>query len=431
VKLLIKNGRVIDPSSGKDAKLDLLIEKGKIVDIKAKIAAKGAKIIDASRLVVAPGFIDMHAHLREPGQEDKETIATGAAAAAKGGFTSIACMPNTDPVNDNRGLTEYILSEAKKRAVVNIFPIASITKGQRGEELTDMADLVDAGAVAFSDDGQSVENSQIMRRALEYSKPLNTLIIEHCEDKNLSGEGVMHEGYYSYLFGLEGIPASSEEMIVSRDTILAQEAEANIHIAHLSTKGAVDIVRNAKKKKIKVTVEVTPHHLILTDSYLEGYDTSLKVNPPLRGKEDVQALIQAVKEGVVDVFATDHAPHTQDEKDVEFDKAPFGINGIETAVSLLLDRLVSKNIISLKRFIKMISTTPSLILGLENKGKICVGADADLTILNLNKEIVVDVSTFKSKSRNNPFQGWKLKGTPAMTIVGGKIVYPFFSSKSS
>jgi dihydroorotase len=430
VKLLLKNGRVVDPSSGTDAKLDLLIDKGKIVDIKARITSKGAKVIDASRLIVAPGFIDMHVHLREPGQEDKETIATGAAAAAKGGFTSIACMPNTDPVNDNRGLTEYILSEAKKRAVVNVFPIASITRGQRGEELTDMADLVDAGAVAFSDDGQSVANSQLMRRALEYSKPLNTLIIEHCEDKNLSGDGVMHEGYYSYLYGLAGMPASSEETVVARDTILAQKAEANIHIAHLSTKGAVDYVRKAQKKKTKVTAEVTPHHLILTDFYLETYDTSLKVSPPLRSKEDVQALVQAVKEGIVDVFASDHAPHTPDEKDVEFDKAPFGINGIETAVSLLLDRIVNKNIISLKKFIRMISTTPALILGLENKGKICVGADADLTILNLNKEIVVDVNTFKSKSRNNPFHGWKLKGTPAMTIVGGKIVYPFSSSKS-
>ncbi len=430
MKLLIKNGRVIDPSSGKDAKSDILIEKGKITDIKTKISAKGAKVIDASRLVVAPGFIDMHTHLREPGQEDKETIATGAAAAAKGGFTSIACMPNTDPVNDNRGLTEYIISEAKKRAVVNIFPIASITKGQKGEELTDMADLVDAGAVAFSDDGKSVENSEIMRRALEYSKPLNTLIIQHCEDRNLSGEGVMHEGYYSYLFGLSGISSSSEEVIVARDTILAHEAEANIHIAHLSTKGAVDFIRKAKKKKTKVTAEVTPHHLILTDSYLETYDTNLKVNPPLRSNEDVQALFQALKEGIVDVFASDHAPHTPDEKDVEFDKAPFGINGIETAVSLLLDRLVNKNVISLKKFIKMISTTPSLILGLENKGKICVGADADLTILDLNKEIVIDVRTFQSKSRNNPFHGWKLKGTPLMTIVGGKIVYPFSSSKS-
>lgn len=430
MRLLIKNGRVIDPSSGTDDTLDLLIEKGKIVEIKAKIETNGVKVIDASNLVVAPGFIDMHVHLREPGQEDKETIFTGALAAAKGGFTSIACMPNTDPVNDNRGLTEYILSEAKKKAVVNIFPIASITKGQRGKELTDMADLVDAGAVAFSDDGCSVENSQIMRRALEYSKLIDTLIIEHCEDKNLSREGVMHEGYYSYLYGLKGIPASSEETMVSRDTILAERAGATIHIAHLSVKGAVDIVKKAKKNKIKVTAEVTPHHLFLADSYLKSYDTSLKVNPPLRSKEDVQALIQAVKEGVVDIFATDHAPHTPDEKDVEFDKAPFGINGLETAISLFLDKLVNKNIISLKKFIKMISTTPALILGLENKGKICVGADADLTILNIHKEIVVDINTFKSKGRNNPFHGWKLRGTPAMTIVGGKIVYPFSSSKN-
>lgn len=430
MSLLIKNGRVIDPSSGTDDTLDLLIEKGKIVEIKSKIEAKGVKVIDASRLMVAPGFIDMHVHLREPGHEDKETIATGALAAAKGGFTSIACMPNTDPVNDNRGLTEYILSEAKKKAVVNIFPIASITKGQRGEELTDIADLVDGGAIAFSDDGCSVENSQIMRRALEYSKLLNTLIIEHCEDKNLSSEGVMHEGYYSYLFGLKGIPSSSEEIMVARDTILAERAEAKIHIAHLSVKGAVDIVRKAKKKKIKITTEVTPHHLFLTDSYLKSYDTSLKVNPPLRSKEDVQALIQAIKEGVVDVFATDHAPHTPDEKDVEFNRAPFGINGLETAVSLFLDRLVNKNIISLKKFIKMISTTPALILGLESKGKICLGADADLTILNLHKEIVVDLNAFKSKGRNNPFHGWKLRGTPAMTIVRGKIVYAFSSSKN-
>ena len=423
MRLLIKNGRVIDPSSKTDDTLDLLIEKGKIVDIKAKIETKGAKVIDASNLVVAPGFIDIHTHLREPGQEDKETIATGALAAAKGGFTSIACMPNTDPVNDNRGVTEYILSEAKKNALVNIFPIASITKDQAGKELTDMADLADAGAIAFSDDGFPVEDSQVMRRALEYSKILNTLIIDHCEDKKLSHEGVMHEGYYSYFFGLKGIPASSEETMVARDIILAKKADVPIHIAHLSVKGAVNIIKEAKKKNVKVTTEVTPHHLFLTDSHLENYDTNLKVNPPLRSKEDAQALIKAVKEGVVDVFATDHAPHTLDEKDVEFDKAPFGINGLETAVSLFLDKLVTKNVISLQKFIGMISTAPALILGLENKGKICVGADADITILNLHKEIVVDVNTFKSKSKNNPFQGWKLRGVPAMTIVGGKIVY--------
>lgn len=422
MRLLIKNGRVIDPSSGTDDTLDILLEKGKIVEVKARIENKEAKVIDASRLVVAPGFIDMHVHLRDPGQEEKETLATGSQAAAKGGFTSIACMPNTNPVNDNRGVTEYILSEAKKRAVVNVFPVAAITKGLRGEELTDMADLEEAGAVAFSDDGHPVGNSQTMRRALEYSKLLNTLIIDHCEDRSLSGEGVMNEGYYSYLFGLRGIPDSSEEIMVARDILLAQKAEARIHIAHLSVKGAVDLVKEAKKKKVKVTAEVTPHHLFLTDACLETYDTNLKVNPPLRSKEDTQALIQAIKEGVVDVFATDHAPHTADEKDVEFDIAPFGICGLETAVSLLLDKLVNKNVISLQRFIQMSSTTPALLLGLENKGKICPGADADLTILNLHKEIVVDVKAFKSKSRNNPFHGWKLRGAAVMTIVGGKIV---------
>jgi dihydroorotase len=423
VRLLIKNGRVIDPASGTDDTLDILIEKGKIVDIRARINVDNVKIIDASRLVVAPGFIDMHVHLRDPGQEDKETIRTGSLAAAKGGFTSILCMPNTEPVNDNRGVTEYIISKAKKESVVNIFPIASISKDQKGKNLTDIADLVDAGAVAFSDDGQPVQDSELMRRALEYSKLLNTLIIDHCEDKNLSEGGEMHEGYYSYLFGLKGIPSSSEETMVARDLILAEKADAHLHIAHLSVKGAIDLVKRAKKKKIKVTAEATPHHLLLNDSHLETYDTNLKMNPPLRSKEDVQALREAIKEGIVDVIATDHAPHTPDEKDVEFEKAPFGINGLETAVSLILDRLVNKDVISLKKFIEMISTTPARILSLENKGKISPGADADLTILNLYQEIVVDVDKFKSKSRNSPFHGWRLKGAPAMTIVGGKIVY--------
>lgn len=430
MKLLIKSGRVVDPSSRTDKKLDILIDKGKIIEIKPKTSARGAKIIDASGLVIAPGFIDMHVHLREPGQEDKETITTGSRAAARGGFTSIACMPNTQPVNDNRGVTEYILSEAKKNAAVNIFPIASITKDEKGEELTDMADLKDAGAVAFSDDGMPVQNSQVMRRALEYSKILDTVIIDHCEDKNLSSDGVMHEGYYSYLFGLKGIPASSEETIVSRDIILAKKADAAIHIAHLSVKGSADLVKEAKKKKVKVTAEVTPHHLFLTDSLIESYDTNLKMNPPLRSKEDARALTQAVKDGTIDVFVTDHAPHTIDEKDVEFDRAPFGINGLETAVSLLLDKLVNKKIIPISRFVEMISTTPALILRLESKGKICVGADADLTLLNLNKKIIVDVNSFESKSRNNPFQGWELKGAPEMTIVGGKIAYSSSSVKS-
>jgi dihydroorotase len=424
VKLLIKNGRVVDPSSRTDETLDILIDKGKIIEVKAKIEADVANTVDASRLVIAPGFIDMHVHLREPGNEDKETIRTGSLAAAKGGYTSICCMPNTNPVNDSRGVTEYIISESKKLGLVNVFPIAAITKGLRGEELTDMADLIAAGAVAFSDDGRPVQNSQIMRRALEYSRFLNALIIDHCEDRSLSEDGVMHEGYYSYLLGLRGIPAASEEIMVSRDLILAEQANVKVHIAHLSVKGAVRAVAEARERKVRVTSEVTPHHLLLTDSALESYDPNLKVNPPLRSREDARALLDAVKNGVIDVFATDHAPHTPEEKDVEFDQAPFGINGLETAVSLLLDRLVNKNIIPLSGFIEMSSTAPARILGLASKGRISPGADGDQTILNLHKEVVVDASKFQSKSRNNPFDTWKLKGAPVMTIVGGKVVYP-------
>ena len=422
MKLLIKNGRVIDPSSHTDETLDILIDKKKIIDIKPKINSKDARIIDASRLVVAPGFIDMHTHLREPGHEDKETIQTGALAAAEGGYTTIACMPNTSPVNDTRGVTEFILSEAKKHAVVNILPIAAITVGLKGEDITEMSDLVSAGAVAFSDDGEPVSNSLIMRRALEYSKLLDVVIIDHCEDKNLSAQGVMHEGYYSYLYGVEGISESSEEVMVARNIILSEKADTSIHLAHISTKGSVDLIRRAKKKKLKITAEVTPHHLLLTDESLQNYDTNLKMKPPLRSKEDVQALLAAVKDGTIDIFATDHAPHTSDEKAVEFDSAPFGIIGLETAVPLLLDRLVHKNIISLERFVQMMSVSPAEIFGLANKGKIYAGADADLTILNLHKEIFIDANTFKSKSRNCPFHGWKLKGKPEKTIVEGKIV---------
>jgi len=423
VSLLLKNGRVIDPATGTDETLDILIDKGKFIAMKPRIEAASARIIDVSRLVVAPGFIDMHTHLRDPGQEDKETIRTGSLAAARGGFTSVACMPNTTPVNDNRGVTEYILSEAKKKAVINIFPIAAVSKNLEGKELTDMGDLVEAGAVAFSDDGLPVRTSEIMRRALEYTKPLGTFIIDHCEEKSLTQDGVMNEGYYSYLFGLPGMPSAAEEIIVARDLILAEKAEARIHIAHLSVKRAVDLIREAKRRKVRVTAEVTPHHLLLNDSALEDYDTNLKVNPPLRTKEDSDYLIGAVKDGTVDVFATDHAPHTLDEKSVEFDKAPFGINGLETAVSLLLDRLVNNKIISLSRFVEMMSTSPALILGLKTKGQIAVGADADLTVLNLNKDTIVDANRFKSKSRNTPFQGWKLRGAPVMTIVRGRIVY--------
>jgi dihydroorotase len=423
VSLLIKNGRVIDPSSPTDETLDILIENGKIKAISPRIDLKEAEIIDASRLVVAPGFIDMHVHLREPGEEHKEDIATGSLAAARGGFTSICCMPNTRPPNDNSGITEYIIEEARKRAVVNIYPVAAITRGLAGEELTDMADLSQAGAIAFSDDGQPVANSLVMRRALEYSLLLDKLIIDHCEDKNLSMGGVMHEGEISLRLGLSGMPAAAEEIMIARDIILAQLTRARLHVAHLSTKGGIELVRLAKKKGIPVTAEVTPHHLILSDENLVNYNPNFKVNPPLRSAEHRQALLEGLKDGTIDVIATDHAPHTPEEKDVEFDLAPFGLIGLETAVSLMLDRFVHKNIISLERLIDLMSCRPAQLLGLKNKGRIAPGADADLTILNLRQEVVIDVERFASKSRNCPFHGWKLKGAVAFTIVGGKIVY--------
>ena len=425
MKLLIKNGRVIDPSSGTDETLDVLLADGKIILVESRIEAAGTPVIDASRLVVAPGFIDMHTHVREPGQEKKEDISSASRAAAKGGFTTICAMPNTNPVNDSRRVTEYIVAESRKRSIINILPIAAITKGLAGEELTDMADLVAAGAVAFSDNGRGVQNSLVMKQAMERAQKLNALIIVHCEDSRLSQGGVMNEGPTSSRLGLPGIPAAAEDIMVSRDIILAGAAGARVHIAHLSTQGAVDLVREGKRKEIQVTAEATPHHVLLSDTALEKRDPNLKVNPPLRGADDVKALHEAIKEGVVDAFATDHAPHSREQKEVGFNQALFGIDGLETAVSLLLDRLVSRQIIPLMRLVEMFSTRPAQILGLRGKGRISAGADADLTILNLHQEVTVDVRTLVSKSRNNPFDGWKLRGVPQMTIRGGRVVHPF------
>jgi len=424
VKLLLKNGRVVCPGSGREGVLDILIERGKIQKVQPRIRVAGARVIDASGLVVAPGFIDMHVHLREPGQEDKETIETGSRAAAKGGFTTICCMPNTVPPNDNAVMTRFIQDKARN-AAVNVLPIAALTRGLEGEQLTEMADLVSAGVVAFSDDGYPVWNSQVMRQALERARLLPTLVIDHCEDKSLSGEGVMNEGARSVRLGLPGMPAAAEEVMVARDIILSEMTGARLHIAHLSTKGAVRLLREAKKRKVGVTAEVTPHHLCLTDEACVVADANFKVNPPLRGREDVAALLAAVKEGLIDVFATDHAPHTAQEKGKGFVKAPFGINGLETAVSLLLDRLVNKRALPLKQFVRMMSTAPAGLLGLKNKGVLRPGADADLTLLDLQREIVVNVGSFASKSRNSPFHGWKLKGVPVAAIVGGRISYPF------
>jgi len=425
MELVIKNGRVVDPATKTDETLDILIRDGRIAGVSLRIEVRGREVIDAARLVVVPGLIDMHVHLREPGYEAKETIATGSRAAAKGGFTTICPMPNTNPVNDNFRVTRWILAEAARTSPVNVLPIAAISKGSRGEELVDMAGLSGAGAVAFSDDGRPVAGSRFMKLALEAAKSLGALVIDHCEDRDLSGDGVMHEGVYSRRLGLRGIPASAEEVMVARDLILARELGARVHIAHLSTAGGLVALRAAKGQGVAATAEVTPHHLLLTDAALEGRDADFKMNPPLRSREHVEALVEAVASGLIDVIATDHAPHTVEEKGRGFEKAPFGIVGLETAVPLLLDRLVHKKVIPLARFVELLSANPARLLGLRNKGRIAAGADADLTILNLAKDGTIDKGSFESKGRNTPFDGWRLKGRAVMTIVGGNVVYPF------
>jgi len=428
VKILVKSGRVVDPASGIDATLDILIDGDRIAEIKPRIRAEDARTVDAAGLVVAPGFIDMHVHLREPGQEHKETIRTGSLAAARGGFTTICCMPNTVPPNDDRAVTALILSEARKNAVVNVFPIAAVSKGLKGEELCDLAGLAAAGAVGFSDDGKPVVDALLMRRALELSRSLKPPVIDHCEEPRLTEGGQMNEGAVSRRLGLRGMPAAAEEIMVARDVRLAEETGARVHIAHLSVKGAVRAVREAKARRVRVTAEATPHHLVLTEAALDGRDTNFKMNPPLRGKEDAEALREAVRDGTIDAVATDHAPHAAEEKGRPFDQAPFGVTGLETAVPVLLDRLVHNQVISLNRLVELCAANPARILGLEGKGRIGPGADADLVLLDLGMETVVEAGRFQSKSRNNPFLGWRLKGTPVMTIVGGRIVYPFASA---
>ena len=426
MKLLIRGGRVLDPSTRLDGRLDILVVDGRIAAVGKRLAAgEGTPVLDATGLVVAPGFVDMHVHLREPGFEERETIATGGRAAARGGFTSVACMPNTNPVNDRRAVTERILKEARRAAPVNVFPIAAVTLGLRGTELADLADLAAAGAVAFSDDGQPVMDSLVMRRALETVKPFGAPVIDHCEDRALAAGGVMNEGRVSARLGVRGIPPAAEEIMVGRDIVLAEALGARVHIAHLSTRGSARAVREAKARGVAITAEATPHHLLLTEDQLEGRDPDFKMNPPLRNRADTEALLESLRDGTIDAIATDHAPHTREDKARGLEAAPFGIVGLETAVSLLLDRLVGRRVISLGRLIGLLSTNPARLLGLKNKGRIAVGADADLTFLDLAREIRVDRDSFESLGRNTPFQGWKLRGAPVMTVVGGRPVYPF------
>ncbi len=422
-RLLLKNGRVVDPSTNIDSTLDILIENGKIKEIKERIDVKNCEIIDCSGYIVAPGFIDMHTHLREPGREDEETIESGCKSAVAGGFTSICCMPNTDPPNDCKEVTEFIIRKAKEVGLANVFPIATVTKGRKGEELVEMAELANSGVVGFSEDGNSVKSSYIMRRAMEWAKLLNKPIMEHAQDPELSGDGVMNEGFYSYMHGLKGIPKESEEIIVARDVILSKKTGAHLHILHVSSAGSLDIIRKAKKEGAKVTTEVTPHHLFLSDKDLIPWDSNYKMNPPLCSEEDRLALIEGIKDGTIECIATDHAPHTMDEKMVEFDQAPFGIIGLETAVPIIMDKFVSTGVISVSRFVSLFSCNPANILRLKGKGSLKANFDADITIINPTKVKTVDKSKFKSLSRNTPFHGKKLRGWPVITIVAGKVVW--------
>lgn len=433
MKIFIKNGRVVDPSQKIDDICDILVEGNKIKDIqiprgkgqgakekKEHEPAEFDKVLDASGMLVLPGLIDMHVHLREPGFEYKETIRTGTEAAVRGGITSVCCMPNTNPVNDNPGITEFIIRKAVQEGSCSVFPIGAITKDQKGEELAELGMMFDAGCIAFSDDGRPVRDSLVMRRALEYSRIRKALIISHAEDMSLSAGGVMNEGLLSLTLGLRGIPSQAEEVMIGRDIALAELTGGRLHIAHVSTKGAVELVRLAKKRGIAdITAETCPHYFSLTEAAVEGYNTNAKVNPPLRRKEDLEAIKAGLNDDTLDVIATDHAPHHKDEKLGEFDLAPSGISGFETSIGLSM-KLVDEGVLTIDRLIEKMALNPARIIGL-GKGNLKQGADADLVILDISTEYTVAAARFRSKGKNTPFEGWKLKARPVATIAKGRI----------
>jgi dihydroorotase len=421
-QLLIRNGRVIDPASDTDRTADVLIEDGLIAQIATGIDAPDAEILDAAGLIVAPGFIDMHVHLREPGFEHAETIETGARAAAAGGFTSICCMPNTLPVNDSATVTSYIVERARKLAITNVFPIGAITKNSAGEELAAVGSMKAAGVVAISDDGRPVMNARVMRRAMEFARSFDLPVIDHCEDLNLSAGGDMHEGYESVRLGLRGIPAGSEDVMVARDILLAQSTGARFHVAHISTRNAVAMVTYAKQQGLPVTAEVTPHHFALTDAQMLPYDSNFKMKPPLRGTCDASAILDGIVSGAIDAIATDHAPHPGSEKMQEFEKCPFGILGLETAMGLALEYLVHSGRIPLARLVALFTTGPERVLRL-GRGTLAKGAPGDVTIFSTDLQWTYDVNQSFSRSRNSPFDGRTFRGAPVTTIVNGKVVW--------
>ena len=427
MKRLLKGARIVDPANGRDGAFDVLLDGDRIARVGRDLPVDGdVSVVDLpSGLVVCPGFIDMHVHLREPGQEHKETVATGTAAAVAGGFTAVACMPNTQPVNDNAGVTEYILKKAAESNLARVYPIGAVSCGQAGEQLAAIAELRQAGCVAITDDGRPVATALLMRRALEYAGMFRMPVIEHCEEQTLKGDGVAHEGFHAATLGLRGIPGEAESIMALRDVSLAALTGGHVHIAHMSARQTLDAVRFGKARGARVTCEVTPHHFVLTDEMLGApipYDTNVKMNPPLRDAADRDAMVQGLADGSVDVIATDHAPHHYDEKQVEFDRAPFGITGLETAVSLCLDRLVHAGRVSLARLVEMLSVNPARILGVAG-GSLAPGAPADITIVAPDLAVRVSAARMRSKSRNTPFDGWQLRGGVAATIVGGRAVY--------
>jgi len=424
MKLLIKNGRLIDPATRTDHICDILIEAGKIKDFSPGIeTGDSIEIIDASGLVVSPGFIDIHVHLREPGQTAKEDIESGSKAAVHGGFTSIACMPNTSPVVDNISIVQHITHRAKEIGLLNIFPVAAISHNLAGLSLTDMEALVQAGVVGFSDDGRGLMNESLFRDALYTAKKLHVPIIQHPEDHSVSMDGQVHHGLVSERFGLKAIPSASENIIIQRDIRLQEEIDSYLHLTHISTMQAVDMIREAKKKRVHVTADVTPHHLLLDETHIQNLDSVFKMKPPLRSAADRSALLEALKSGVIDCIASDHAPHTREEKKQPFETAPFGVTGMETSFSVIYDRLVKTGFISLNRLIEVFSTNPARVLQLVDRGMVKTGMPADLTILDLEKPFKIREQDFFSKSANCPFIGWEGRGIVAYTIAAGHVVY--------
>ncbi|MEX0790380.1 MAG: dihydroorotase [Actinomycetota bacterium] len=423
-EILFTGGRLIDPVSGTDTTSDVRVSAGRVVEIGSGISASGAETIDISGAVICPGFIDLHVHLREPGREDEETVATGSAAAARGGFTAVGAMPNTNPVCDNAAVADKVAAAARRAGICEVIPAGSLTKGLEGRYITPIGEMVtcSAGVRMFTDDGKGVQDSRILRRAMEYIKGFDAICAEHCDDAALSEGGQMHEGYYSDLLGLKGMPAAAEDIALARDLVLARLTGVRYHALHVSTKGSVELIRQAKAQHVRVTAEVTPHHLILTDAELQSFDPVNKVNPPLRSSSDMEACRVGLADGTLDAIATDHAPHSREEKESEFELAPPGMIGLETALALMISEIVDGGILTLAELVRRLTSVPAGILRLAGQGAVAEGAPANLTVFNPEAEWVVDPATFVSKSRNTPFKGRKVKGKILYTVFGGDLV---------